>query len=59
MEPTIHNTIGALQIGSLLSIFLFGIITLQVNVYFQTYRKDKWLFKVMVRTIMHNVEFDR
>ncbi|TEB19313.1 hypothetical protein FA13DRAFT_1821105 [Coprinellus micaceus] len=50
--PTIHNTFGALQIGSLFAIFLFGVITLQAETYYRTYKEDKWWIKVLVGSVL-------
>ncbi|KAG2006388.1 hypothetical protein CC2G_002708 [Coprinopsis cinerea AmutBmut pab1-1] len=44
-----HNTIGAMSIGSLVSMFLFGLVTLQTHNYFHTYRDDKLYLKALVR----------
>ncbi|EAU80812.2 hypothetical protein CC1G_04922 [Coprinopsis cinerea okayama7 len=46
--PSLHNTIGAIQICSLVSIFLFGVLTLQSHLYFMHYPRDKWFIKALV-----------
>jgi hypothetical protein len=45
----LNNTIGALQIGSLFGVFLFGIVSLQTFNYYSTYADDGWANKAMVR----------
>lgn len=42
------DTIGVLQIGSLVGVFLFGIVTLQTYNYYRTYDTDKWFNKALV-----------
>ena len=46
--PTLDNTLGALQIGSLVAVFLFGILTLQAHSYYTTFPEDKWPYKTLV-----------
>lgn len=47
--PALHDTIGAVQIGSVVGTYLFGIETLQAYYYFRHYPTDaKWI-KAMVR----------
>lgn len=43
------NTIGALEVGSVIAVFLFGIVTLQCHTYYTRFRDDPWSFKAMVR----------
>jgi hypothetical protein len=43
-----HGTLGALQIGSSLSLFLFGILTVQAYLYFDRFRDDRWTLKAFV-----------
>ncbi|EAU80310.2 hypothetical protein CC1G_13242 [Coprinopsis cinerea okayama7 len=50
-DINLHNTVGALQIGSVFSIFLYGILTLQAHVYYQQYKQDRWQFRVLVPLI--------
>lgn len=42
------TTIGALQIGSLFAIFLFGIVTLQAYLYYDAFPEDRWTYKSLV-----------
>ncbi|KAF8167296.1 hypothetical protein B0H34DRAFT_10093 [Crassisporium funariophilum] len=49
--PDLNSTFGALQIGSLLSVFLFGIVSLQTHQYFTNFEQDKRLFKTLVIVI--------
>ncbi|KAF9043366.1 hypothetical protein BJ165DRAFT_1484517 [Panaeolus papilionaceus] len=44
----LNDTIGLLEIGSLFSVFLFGIVTLQVHFYYTTFRNDGWKEKALV-----------
>jgi hypothetical protein len=44
-----HATIGALEIGVLLSAFLFGIVTVQTFMYFKKFPNDTWMLKLLVR----------
>ncbi|KAF9554668.1 hypothetical protein CPC08DRAFT_821564 [Agrocybe pediades] len=45
------DTIGALQIGSLFGIFLFGLVSLQCYNYYDNYSTDGWITKTMVATV--------
>ncbi|KIM37556.1 hypothetical protein M413DRAFT_76900 [Hebeloma cylindrosporum] len=45
------TTIGALQIGSLFAIFLFGIVTLQAYSYYDAFPKDRWTYKTLVAVV--------
>ncbi|KAH6904678.1 hypothetical protein BKA70DRAFT_1296083 [Coprinopsis sp. MPI-PUGE-AT-0042] len=45
---SLQGSVGALEIGSLFSVFLFGIETLQTHLYFQTFRDDKLRLKSLV-----------
>ncbi|KAJ3517341.1 hypothetical protein NLJ89_g571 [Agrocybe chaxingu] len=45
------DTIGAVEIGSLFAVFLFGILTLQTHFYYLTYPNDRWTHKLLVATI--------
>ena len=49
VEVDLNDTIGAMQIGSLFGVFLFGIVSLQTFNYYSTYTDDGWANKVMVR----------
>jgi hypothetical protein len=41
-------TLGAIEIGGLLSLFMFGLFNLQVFRYYRNYPKDSWALKSMV-----------
>lgn len=43
------TTIGALEIGVLVALFLSGVVTVQVWFYFRRYRRDPRGLKVLVR----------
>ncbi|KAF5319823.1 hypothetical protein D9611_012857 [Ephemerocybe angulata] len=45
---TIDNTFGALQIGVLIAVFLFGIVTLQAHIYSSQFPDDRRIFKALV-----------
>lgn len=42
-----HPTLGALEIGAFISIFLFGIVTVQVYLYFRHFPKDNNVLKAV------------
>ncbi|KAF8956404.1 hypothetical protein BDZ97DRAFT_1671644 [Flammula alnicola] len=46
------DTLGALQIGSIFSVFLFGVVTLQAYVYYSTFREDLWIYKALVSSTL-------
>ncbi|KAF5346075.1 hypothetical protein D9756_010833 [Leucocoprinus leucothites] len=47
-DPTVSNTIGIHLIGSFFAICLFGVVLVQIYHFFETFRDDKWSFKVLV-----------
>jgi hypothetical protein len=50
MSSPLANTFGAIEIGSIIAIFLFGIITLQAYVYFTNFDEDHLAFRALVCT---------
>jgi hypothetical protein len=48
---TIANTFGALEIGSSVAVFMFGIVTLQAHVYFSRFPDDRLAFRALVRPL--------
>ncbi|KAH6912742.1 hypothetical protein BKA70DRAFT_773936 [Coprinopsis sp. MPI-PUGE-AT-0042] len=48
MDATIQNTIGALEIGSLIATFLFGALSLQVHTYFSKFKSDRAVYKGII-----------
>ncbi|KAH0582353.1 hypothetical protein H2248_010302 [Termitomyces sp. 'cryptogamus'] len=44
----LSTTLGALVIGVLVSIFLFGVVTLQTFTYYKKFPDDRWLLKTFV-----------
>ena len=56
MTTTIDNSFGALLIGVVIAVFLFGIVTLQVHLYFSQFAEDRKVFKALVSFF---VEFGR
>lgn len=53
LDIDLNPTIGVLEIGSLLSVCLFGVVTVQCHTYFNRFPNDWWLFKLLV-TIHNN-----
>ncbi|KAJ7088053.1 hypothetical protein B0H15DRAFT_949867 [Mycena belliarum] len=53
MPPTVslNYTIGALEIGAFTSIYLFGLVTSQVYIYFRKCAKDPWGLKLLVALV--------
>ncbi|KJA18780.1 hypothetical protein HYPSUDRAFT_44952 [Hypholoma sublateritium FD-334 SS-4] len=51
IEVDLNNTIGAIEIGSLFGVFLFGIVTLQTFNYYDNYKEDGWGNKTLVACI--------
>src|ERR1700728_4763763 len=47
----LHYTLGALEIGILISLFLFGIVTVQCSVYYDRFPNDSWHIKFLVRQL--------
>ena len=45
----IENTLGALEIGSSIAVFLFGILTLQTYLYFTRFGKERIQIQALVR----------
>lgn len=54
----IPYALGALEIGCLFSIFLFGVVTLQTFVYLRKFPDDRWILKAVVR-ILHRLRRPR
>ncbi|KAF9473799.1 hypothetical protein BDN70DRAFT_843117 [Pholiota conissans] len=48
---TIANTFGALEIGSSVAVFLYGIVTLQCHLYFARFSDDRPVFKILIASI--------
>lgn len=44
----IHKTLGALEIGTTICVFLFGIVTVQTYLYFRSFPRDDWKLKALV-----------
>jgi hypothetical protein len=43
-----HSTLGALEIGVIIGLFLFGIVTAQVSIYYQRFPEDPLHIKGLV-----------
>jgi len=50
---TLTNTLGVLEIGSLLGVFLFGVVSLQTFNYYSMYPDDSWVNKTLVATVWY------
>ncbi|KAJ3535862.1 hypothetical protein NM688_g6920 [Phlebia brevispora] len=50
-SPHLRSTMGALILGAFISIFLSGIVTMQVYLYYRLYSKDALYLKLMVTAI--------
>ncbi|KAJ2933507.1 hypothetical protein H1R20_g3601, partial [Candolleomyces eurysporus] len=48
VAATLDNTLGAMQIGAMMAMFLFGILTMQFDTYFQLFTDDHLGPKIMV-----------
>ncbi|KAJ7923634.1 hypothetical protein B0H13DRAFT_2316345 [Mycena leptocephala] len=49
--PALDSTLGAIQVGGVVSTYLFGIETLQAYYYFRKFRADSVWLKVMVAVV--------
>ncbi len=45
----LSGSMGALQIGSIVAVYIFGIVTLQAHIYYTTFPGDSWKYKTLVR----------
>ncbi|KAK7034762.1 hypothetical protein VNI00_012169 [Paramarasmius palmivorus] len=43
-----NSTVGALEVGALAAVFLFGVVTLQVYIYYHQFPEDSWYIKTLV-----------
>ncbi|KAJ7136687.1 hypothetical protein C8R44DRAFT_976197 [Mycena epipterygia] len=50
-SPGLDGTLGALEIGVVVAIFLYGLQTLQTFNYYRDFPKDKWILKIMVGAV--------
>ena len=48
VQVTVQNTLGAVQLGTTLAVFLFGLVTLQYHYYLQRYEDDRRVFRLLV-----------
>ncbi|RXW23432.1 hypothetical protein EST38_g2413 [Candolleomyces aberdarensis] len=51
VQVTVQNTLGAVQIGTTLAVFLFGLVTLQYHHYSQLFEDDRRAFKLLAGII--------
>lgn len=47
----VDSTYGAILIGVLVAVFLFGIVTLQTHIYFSQFPDDRLVFRALVRIL--------
>lgn len=47
----LDTTLGAILIGSIVSMFFFGIVTLQAHQYFTSFPDDRWRMKALVGAV--------
>ncbi|KAH0582343.1 hypothetical protein H2248_010291 [Termitomyces sp. 'cryptogamus'] len=47
-QPNLSATLGALEIGVLVSIFLFGVVTVQTFTYYKKFPDDRWSLRAFV-----------
>ncbi|KAH7909890.1 hypothetical protein BJ138DRAFT_1114570 [Hygrophoropsis aurantiaca] len=54
LEPIIDVSvlIGPVELGVVVAIFLFGCSIVQGYIYYSTFRKDPWFFKVLVASVL-------
>ncbi|CAL1714223.1 unnamed protein product [Somion occarium] len=50
-NPGVRTTLGAVLLGSFVSVFLSGCVAVQVALYYRTYARDRRRFKFMVASI--------
>ncbi|KAH8099889.1 hypothetical protein BXZ70DRAFT_1008862 [Cristinia sonorae] len=50
-EQNVHATLGSVLLGNVVSVFLSGIVTMQVLIYYRLYPKDLTRIKLIVGTI--------
>lgn len=50
---TFDSTLGLLEIGGFLAVFLFGLVTLQMFIYYGRYPNDPKKIKALVRFYLH------
>ena len=48
MAATLDLTLGVIEIGAMVSIFIYGIITVQVYIYTQANFKDNFAIRLLV-----------
>jgi hypothetical protein len=47
VAATLDNTLGAMQIGAMVAMFLFGILTMQFDTYWHLFTDDHLGLKIM------------
>ena len=52
----LNTTVGALEIGSIIAVFLFGIVTLQAHMYYISFQEDRSSFKALVRLYLPKLQ---
>ncbi|KAJ2915942.1 hypothetical protein MD484_g4485, partial [Candolleomyces efflorescens] len=51
VQVTVQNTLGAVQLGTTLAVFLFGLVTLQYHYYLQRYEDDRRVFRLLADVV--------
>ena len=49
----LYTTLGAMEVGVMISIFLLGALTIQVYTYYHKFTSDSWKFKLLVSNGIH------
>jgi len=44
-----HTTVGALEGGVIVANLLFGVLTMQVDIYYRKFPKDRMALKILVK----------
>ncbi|CAA7271867.1 unnamed protein product [Cyclocybe aegerita] len=52
-EFNVHRTLGALNVGAIVSCFLFGVATVQGYLYYTRYQRDRRMLKALVAFVCH------
>jgi len=48
---SVHTTLGAMEIGATISVFLLGAVTVQVYIYHRKFASDNWRIKLLVAVV--------
>lgn len=57
MSTSLNSTLGAVEVGVLLSCILYGVTTVQVYLYSENFKRDAWYLKMIVSLhVFHDEE---